>query len=273
LRSPLVFAKMQRFGAPLATLLAFADAKAVLNIIRHGEKMCEPSSDLSTEGEDRAQYIAKCMSSTTVSRGMPMGKATMVHASQYQEGHTKRTIQTSTPLAETLGLELQTPCLKDDFDCFAKEVQKMSDGDTMVAVWTNDEIQDLLDTVLKNSGVDAEALVGHSLSKWTHDCPSLTWEEPACSQSGKTCYDEIWQIIFENGVPTEFHLLREGFAGEAAGPCLGDLAEDHGVVSEGGSCQLAHYQCDSGLACEERPSLAGKWPRNKVCVQSDQSIV
>merc|ERR1712070_1279048 len=127
---------------------------AVLNIIRHGEKCGDESNDLSTEGEHRAQYIAKCMSSTTVSRGMPLGKATSVYASQYEEGHTKRTVQTATPLAETLGLELQTPCLKGDVDCFAKEVQKMSDGDTMIASWTNDEIPDLLTVVLKQSHLD-----------------------------------------------------------------------------------------------------------------------
>lgn len=264
---------MPRFGASLATLLAVADAKAVLNIIRHGEKVCEPSTELSEEGEYRAQYIAKCMSSTTVSRGMPLGKATAVYASQYKKGHTKRTIQTATPLAEQLGLELQTPCKKDDFDCFVKEVQKMSDGDTMIAVWLNDEIPALLDAVLKTSGVDAAAIAGHSMSLWTHDCPSSTWDEPPCSNVGKTCYDEIWQVVFEDGVATDFNLLREGFAGEAAGPCLGDLIEDQGVVTEGGSCQLAHYQCDSGLTCEERPAFDGKHPANKVCVQPSQTVV
>lgn len=264
---------MPRFAAPLATLVAVVDAKAVLNIMRHGEKLCEPSNDLSEEGEHRAQYLARCMSSTTVSRGMPLGKATRVYASQYQEGHTKRTIQTATPIAEQLGLDLQTPCEKDDFDCVVKEVQKMSDGDTMIAVWTNDEIPDLLDAVLKDSNVDAASIVGHSMSAWTHDCPSPTWEEPPCSSSGKTCYDEIWQVIFENGVPTDFNLLREGFAGLAAGPCLGELAEDQGVVTAGGSCQLAHYSCDTGLTCEERPDYDGKHPANKICVQPSQTAV
>lgn len=268
---------MARFAAPFAAWLVVADAKAVLNIMRHGEKLCEPSNDLSEEGEHRAQYISKCMSSTTVSRGMPLGQATRVYASQYQEGHTKRTIQTATPLAEQLGLDLQTPCEKDDYDCVVKEVQKMSDGDTMIAVWTNDEIPDLLDAVLQHSDVDAEAIVGHSLSEWTHDCPSLTWEEPPCSSSGKTCYDEIWQVIFENGDPTEFNVLRQGFAGQAAGPCLGDLVEDQGVVIEGGSCQTGDYSCDAGLVCEERPEsssvLRSSNPVNKICVPASHSVV
>merc|ERR1719446_587364 len=149
----------------------------------------------------------------------------------------------------------------------------MSDGDTMIASWTNDEIPDLLAVVLKQSHLDVEAIVGHTMSKWTHDCPSPIWEEPACASEGKSCYDEIWQVIFEGGVPSDFNLLREGFAGQPVGECIGDLIEDQGIVTEGGSCQLAHYYCDSGLVCEERPEFDGKHPANKICVQSSQTVV
>lgn len=263
---------MQRFAAPLAALLTIADAKAVLNFIRHGEKECEPSVDLSDEGFDRAHYIAKCMSSTTLSRGMPLGKATKVYASTQKEGHTKRPIQTVTPLIAELGVELQTPCLKDDYDCFAREVQKLSDGETMIVSWTNDEIPDLLDAALRNSGLDVREIVGHKMSKWTHDCPSPLWPEPECSSSGKTCYDEIWQVIFEDGKPVDFNLLREGFAGSPTGPCLGDLIEDQGGITEGGSCQLAHNSCDEGLVCEQRPEITD-YPANKICVQPKQTVV
>jgi hypothetical protein len=262
---------MVRLVASVATLFTVADAKAILNFIRHGEKECEPSVDLSPEGEDRAQYLAKCMSTSTLSRGMPMGKATKVYASTQVEGHTKRPIQTATPIANAAGVQLQTPCLKNDYDCFAKEVAKLSDGETMIVSWTNDEMPDLLATALAGSSVDIKSIVGHDLSLWTHDCPSPVWPEPECSASGKTCYDEIWQVIFENGKAVDFKMLREGFEGNPTGSCTGDLIEDTGVVTLGGSCQLGET-CAVGLSCQDSNAYDGKHPVNKICMAS-QTVV
>jgi len=169
--------------------------------------------------------------------------------------------------------------LKVDASCFVGEVQKMlMEGETIVAAWTNDDVPPLFDAMLASSSLELKSIVGHKMSKWTHDCPSPIWEEPACASYGKSCYDEIWQLIFESSasgewIPTDFNLLREGFAGQPTGPCLGDLAEDRGLVTEGGSCQLTSYSCDSGLVCEERPEFDGKHPANKICVYPSQTVV
>lgn len=268
---------MARFAALLATLVAVVDAKAVLNIIRHGEKCGDVDNGLSVEGQYRAEYLAKCMSSTTISRVMPYGKATTVMASQQQEGHTTRPIDTVFPLAAQLGLELQTPCLKGDADCFAKEVQKMlSEGGTIVAGWTNDDIPDMLESI---SNLDHKSIAGHKMTKWTHDCPSPIWAEPDCASEGKSCYDEIWQVIFDSTtsgewIATDFNLLREGFAGLSAGQCLGDLVEDKGFITEGGSCQLMEWRdsCGTGLVCEEQPEFDGKHIANMICVQPSKTV-
>lgn len=270
---------MGRFATPLAIWVAVANAKAVINIIRHGEKCGDIDTGLSVEGQYRAEYLAKCMSSDTISRGMPYGKATIVMASLSEGGkHTTRPVDTVSPLAAQLGLKLQTPCHKKNATCFGDEAKNMlSEGSTIVVGWTNDHIPDLLKSL--SPDMDYKAMVGHKMKIWTHDCPSPIWDEPACASAGKTCYDEIWQLIFESTGPGEwmpvgFNILRQGFAGLAAGPCLGDLVEDQGFISEGGSCQLLEWRdhCDSGLVCEERPAFDGKHTSNRICVQPGMSI-
>jgi len=278
---------MPRFAFQLAALAGCgvsighaATAKAVLNIIRHGEKCGDKANGLSPEGQARAQYLGECMSSSTVSRVMPYGKASAVMACISEEGKTTRPYDTVAPLAEQLGLQVQTPCLKTDSKCFAKEVQKMLSADgALVAAWTNDEIPDLYDHVMGASSHLNATLglgVGHDWSKWQSECPSEGWDEPACASKGKACYDEIWQVTFEGTssgtwTATGSAIFREGFAGLETGPCNADLAADEGFVAEGGSCQMVTTRdlCGAGLECKRRPSGTG----NRICVKASESIV
>lgn len=252
-------------------------AKAVVNIIRHGEKCGDKDNGLSPEGQTRAEYLAECMSSATASRAMPHGKATAVMASKLQSGKTTRPHDTVVPLADKLGLEVQMPCLKRDSSCFATEVHKLlSDRGTVVVAWTNDEIPDIHAAIAQTSShLNTTLGVGHDWSGWQSACPSEGWDEPACASKGKKCYDEIWQVGFEGTesgewIPTSSQIFREGFAGLGKGPCHADLVTDQGFIAEGGSCQMKETRdsCGTGLECERRPSKTG----NRICVKATEIV-
>ncbi|CAK0832730.1 unnamed protein product, partial [Prorocentrum cordatum] len=114
---------------------------AVVNLLRHGEKCNDPDSGhgLSEAGMDRAQYLARCMASTSRSPVMPFGRATAVVASKVKKGKSTRPRDTVAPLAEALGLEVQMPCKKSDAACLAEHAGRLlANGGTLVVSWQHE---------------------------------------------------------------------------------------------------------------------------------------
>lgn len=150
---------------------------------------------------------------------------------------------------------------------------------TVIAAWTHEHIPDIFDAIMGGSTMRKGALgvgVGHDWSTWEDACPSEGWDEPTCASEGNACFDEIWQVTFENtesvGWNATGHLIfRQGFAGVGTGSCHADLVADEGFVAEGGSCQLKVTRdlCGPGLECKRRPHKTG----NRICVQNASTTI
>lgn len=211
-------------GVLLALPQLSAAKYAYVNFIRHGEKSPTSGPDLTPDGQHRAQYLAKCMSSSSPSAALPYGAPVNLLAAK-PTAKSNRPYNTLLPLSETLGLKLHHGCKDSDTSCLAEQVAKLQKGDTLVVAWEHKAIPALLATL--------NVLGGSAYGSWPDSCPSASWEEPSY-ETGSTCYDAIWQVKMDvsSGTPTAVSIqtLHEGFGGSADSPCAQDLAPEAAVA-------------------------------------------
>ena len=107
------------FTSTIAALFAAStvvSAQATVYLIRHGEK---PSSGngLNAQGMQRAQCLRNVFGASSQYQ---IGK---IIAQQYKsDGSRKRPYDTVKPLADDLGLQVDTPCDRDDPQCVQRVV-------------------------------------------------------------------------------------------------------------------------------------------------------
>jgi hypothetical protein len=216
--------KMRSLLLCAAIMLGDSKETSIINIIRHGEKCAGSGDDLTDIGYARADYLGRCMGSSSSSRAMPFGKATAVMAGEGK--HSLRPKETAMPLSKKLGLKLHMPCKKDEPDCFAENaLQYLGTNGTLVVAWAHESIPPLL-KALKIPNIPS------LYSEWPQACPSATFKEPSCCSAAgdSVCYDQIWQIIMERSSthgawePQGISTLAEGFGGSSSSACAGDLA-------------------------------------------------
>ncbi|KAK0549747.1 hypothetical protein OC845_002997 [Tilletia horrida] len=124
-----------------ASLLAVAAARAQVSnniyLIRHGEKPSDGSAGLSSTGEERAQCLRNVF-------GANSGyNIQAIFAQAYKsDGSRDRPYETVEPLAQDLGLNVDTSCDRDDINCVADLVNNFasySSGDILIC-WEHEEL-------------------------------------------------------------------------------------------------------------------------------------
>jgi broad specificity phosphatase PhoE len=129
------------FGVFLFSLHSFAAPSRIL-IIRHGEKPAL-SGDLSARGYARARALVNLF--TRQPQLLTYGKPVAIFAFGNFDGHSARGIETASPLAESLGLTVDSSFLPDQTSQIAQHIfETVSDNQKMVMiVWRHTDIQSL----------------------------------------------------------------------------------------------------------------------------------
>ncbi|KAK0541202.1 hypothetical protein OC835_000294 [Tilletia horrida] len=132
------------FRALVASMLAASAAHAAVNnniyLIRHGEKPADGGNGLSTQGEDRAQCLRNVFGANS---GYNIGK---IFAQAYKaDGSRIRPYETVEPLAQDLGLTVDTSCDRDDIDCVHDAVHAFADqsGADILICWEHDALGEI----------------------------------------------------------------------------------------------------------------------------------
>ncbi|KAL9934653.1 hypothetical protein V8E36_006428 [Tilletia maclaganii] len=132
------------FRALLTALSLISVASAAVNnrifLIRHGEKTSDNSVGLSSTGQQRAQCLRSVFGAGS---GYNIGK---ILAQAYKsDGSRIRPYETVLPLAQDLGLQVDTSCDRDDPDCVHDAVHDFADqsGADILICWEHDELGEI----------------------------------------------------------------------------------------------------------------------------------
>jgi len=201
----------------LLTLTPFFDFP---QLIRHGEKPAS-GNGLNAQGEQRAQ----CLSKLFVPPAYNIGK--IIAQSYKKDGSQERPYDTVLPLANTLGLPIDTSCSTNDASCVGSLVQSyqmMNTTKSILICWEHQRLSGIVDVLthgVSNPGMKYIPLfdaVGHCLLLSTsyssfphspliylHACEWInifikSWEtnvEDFLTDYPDDRFDLIWEI--ENG--------------------------------------------------------------------------
>ena len=110
---------MQLLGSLLTvtTLLALTSAQATVYLIRHGEKPTGGENGLTAQGQQRAQCLVNVFGKSS---GYDIGY--ILAEKPKSDGSRQRPYDTVKPLADSLGLTIDTSCGRDDSGCVANAV-------------------------------------------------------------------------------------------------------------------------------------------------------
>jgi hypothetical protein len=155
--------------------LFVAATPAQILIIRHGEKP-DTGADLSPIGEKRAAALVRFF--TTDPSVTEFGTPVAIYAAEPQsEGSSMRPIETVTPLAEALGIKINT-------------------------VYTKSHPKKLVADILNSPGYDGKTV----LICWVHDAiPAIVKAlgvKPVPDEWPSAEFDRVWKINFVNGNPS-----------------------------------------------------------------------
>ncbi|EGP86120.1 unnamed protein product [Zymoseptoria tritici ST99CH_1A5] len=120
------------------SFLSLALAEPTVYLIRHGEK---PSSGngLSTQGMQRAQCLRNVFGANS---GYNIN---YILAQQYKsDGSRKRPYDTVHPLAQDLGLTIDTSCDRDDPGCVKDAVKGFKGSGNILICWEHDALHDIV---------------------------------------------------------------------------------------------------------------------------------
>lgn len=148
------------------SFLSVASAQTTVYLIRHGEK---PSSGngLSTQGEERAQCLRTVFgASSSYDIGYIMaetpqsGRFSLSFQSPHlhykrssglrsvlincKDGSQQRPYDTVEPLANDLGITVDTSCQRDDQDCVASVVEQYSGTGNILICWEHKALHDIV---------------------------------------------------------------------------------------------------------------------------------
>jgi hypothetical protein len=160
-------------------------APAQVLIIRHGEKP-DTGNDLSSAGQERAQnLISYFEKNPDVTRyGTPVA---IYGFGPGADDGSLRGIETVTPLADALGLKVQSQFTKNDLQPIVDEVMSKPtyDGKMVLICWEHKMIPALAHQFGADQAPDAWA--------------------------GSDVYDQVWEIDFSGETVSNFKTFSEGF--------------------------------------------------------------
>ncbi|KAG0014367.1 hypothetical protein BGZ81_000495 [Podila clonocystis] len=127
----------------LSTLVAAAPVpKPTIYLIRHGEKPSDGGTGLSSDGEKRAQCLRDVFgASSKYNIGYIM-------AQKYNsDGSRARPYLTVKPLANDLGLTVDTECDRNDPTCVKEAVGKFTGSGNILISWQHGALTDIAETL------------------------------------------------------------------------------------------------------------------------------
>lgn len=149
--------------AALSVLLTTATAQATVYLIRHGEKPSDGSNGLSAQGQQRAQCLVNVFSSSS---GYNIGY--ILAEQPKSDGSRERPVETVTPLANSLGLSVDTHCDRDDSDCVADAVNGYTGDGNILICWEHGQLTNIV-----------EALGDDNAPEYPDSNFNLIWTDPA----------------------------------------------------------------------------------------------
>ncbi|KAJ5594666.1 phosphoglycerate mutase family protein [Penicillium hispanicum] len=156
-----------------------AAADPTVYLIRHGEKPSNGSDGLSAHGLDRAQCLRNVFGESS---GFDIGY--ILAEKPKSDGKRQRPYDTVEPLAEDLGLTVDTSCGKTDAKCVKKAVKDFDGDGNILICWEHGE----LTNIVKELGDDdaptypdesfnyiwTDPSPYDNITSWTsEDCPGL----------------------------------------------------------------------------------------------------
>ncbi|KAF2092654.1 putative phosphoglycerate mutase family protein [Rhizodiscina lignyota] len=143
------------------TLFSLASAQATVYLIRHGEKP-DSGDGLSSQGEERAQCLTNVFGPSS---GYDIDY--IMAQTPQSDGSQQRPYDTVVPLANELGLTIDTSCQRDDQDCVAGVVEAYSGPGNILICWEHDALHDIV-----------KALGDKNAPKYDSDDYDIIWTDP-----------------------------------------------------------------------------------------------
>jgi hypothetical protein len=198
----------------------------IVIIVRHGERFPDTSiTKLSPDGQNRAEYLARCMSTGNHTSALSFGAPTIVASPSVRPGKSTRPRDTMSPLAKALNLTVDQSVDKSDYKGFAQLVHRSATpGGTLVAAWQHENIPFLIKALGAKHNQDE-----FSTLRWPKSCDSASWREPSYIEPSDSCYDAIWRVRLKRTRSGKWKagavvFMHEGYGGKASSPCAQDLA-------------------------------------------------
>ncbi|OOF93623.1 hypothetical protein ASPCADRAFT_209565 [Aspergillus carbonarius ITEM 5010] len=149
------------FGLLASAALALADSTVYL--IRHGEKPSNGGTGLSSVGSERAQCLTHVFGPDS-----DYNIGYIIAEQPKSDGKRDRPYETVLPLAEELGLTVDTSCTKTDAKCVKKLVKHYSGSGNILICWEHGELTDIV-----------EELGDDNAPTYPSDRFDLIWTDPS----------------------------------------------------------------------------------------------
>ncbi|KAK5123924.1 hypothetical protein LTR85_002121 [Meristemomyces frigidus] len=141
--------------------LSLALAEPTVYLIRHGEKPAS-GNGLSAQGMQRAQCLR-----TVFGANSSYGIGHIMAETPKSSGARARPYDTVEPLAEDLGLAVDTSCDRDDSDCVADVVDSYVGSGNILICWEHDALTDIV-----------TALGDDNAPTYPDDSFNIIWTDP-----------------------------------------------------------------------------------------------
>ncbi|KAI1196830.1 hypothetical protein F5X97DRAFT_201138 [Nemania serpens] len=152
-----------------------AAAKPTVYLIRHGEKPPNDGVGLSAEGVQRSQCLRSVFGAAS-----KYNIGYILAQTPKDNGKRERPYQTVKPLADDLGLTVDTSCDRDDEKCVQDAVDDYKGGKNILICWEHDQLNNI-----------AEELGAKDVDNYPDDSYDLIWTQPYD-------YDKVTAVTSEN---------------------------------------------------------------------------
>ncbi|KAI1815678.1 hypothetical protein GGS20DRAFT_584247 [Poronia punctata] len=149
--------------------------KPTVYLIRHGEKPPNDGIGLSPEGEQRAECLR-----TVFGAASEYNIGYILAQTPKENGKRARPYLTVKPLADDLGLTVDTSCDRDDEQCVQDAVEGYDGDGNILICWEHKQLNNL-----------AEELGASDVDNYPDDSYDLIWTQPYD-------YNEITDVSSEN---------------------------------------------------------------------------
>ncbi|KAJ5667779.1 uncharacterized protein N7477_006349 [Penicillium maclennaniae] len=133
---------------PFALLATLAVADPTVYLIRHGEKP-DSGDGLNAQGLERAQCLRNVFGASS---GYDIGH--IMAQTPSSSGKRQRPYDTVEPLAEDLGLTVDTSCDRDDPKCVQKVVDNYTGSGNILICWEHDALTDIVEQLGDDNAPD-----------------------------------------------------------------------------------------------------------------------